>query len=273
MRSFSSARCRVLVVVVCAWALTADSSVFAQASRVYEPRGPAVTAQAEEALYNMVGVYVHGIWPREEVLSTGIPSARLDPALVDGFDTTLVQILSPDLLAGDRGDTAGRFSKGDWLGLKKLHWDEDFVVGRFPVRLKGEPARVEFRGSWDYVSLTLVAPDHFPADPRRMTDAEVLKYVAEVLNIPKSSLGGMKVERRTAEIGAQKMPICYGKIRDAERVEVMDRSDQNGWWSYIPFWIAPDRCFVSVVTADVKGVRLPDEWKRLWPLREAAVEK
>ena len=233
----------------------------------YIPKGPQETENFEKGLYELLPGYVCGIYPKAAILATGVSEKDLPPESAERMtrykekiEAWLTRVLRKQLWPK-------RFDKSDWLGIRKLHWDTDYIVGRF-VSIAEEPTYkgtiVEFQADGRSMDLTITSPSLFVADANALSDLQIRNFTSKILNIPQEKVNKIEVEKQFATLAG--IDLCYGKMRCEWDERNWGHEDliKREWWSYIPFWYIKGKMFVSVSTIEWKRGERPASAKSNW---------
>jgi len=166
-----------------------------------------------------------------------------------------------------------QFNKGDWLGIRKLHWDTDYIVGRFVSAAEEslyKGAIVEFQASDRSMDLTITSPSLLSADANGLSDAKILSFTSNILNIPQEKLNKIKIEKHFITVAG--IDLCNGKMqcewdeRDErdEKYWSCDELIKREWWSYIAFWYIKGKMVLSISTIEWRKGDLPASTKSSW---------
>jgi len=236
----------------------------------YIPKGPKETEEFEKRLYELLPGYVCGIYPKDAILAKGVSEKNLPPESAARLaeykkiiETWLNRVLHVKL-------KPKRFNKGDWLGIRKLHWDTDYIVGRFVSASEEFPykgAIVEFQADDRSMDLTITSPLLLTADANGLSDANILNFTSKILNIPQEELNKIKIEKYYITVAG--IDLCNGKMQCEwdERDEKYWRPDElikREWWSYIAFWYIKGKMVVHISTIEWKKGDLPASTKSSW---------
>jgi len=231
----------------------------------YVPKGPKETAEFEKGLYQLLPGYVHGIYPKAAVLANGVSEKDLSPKNATRMiqykkkiQTWLTRVLKIAL-------KPEQLNKGDWLGIRKLHLDTDYIVGGFVSAAKGSTtyrdAVVEFQADDRSIDLTITSPLLFAADANGLSDVQIRNLASKILNIHKKKVSRINVEKHFTTLAG--IDLCYGKMRCEWNERKPDYSKRE-WWSYIPFWYIKGKMFVHISTIEWKKGELPASAKSTW---------
>lgn len=236
----------------------------------YIPKGPKETEEFEKGLYKSLPVYICGIYPKGTILATGVSETNLPPEKAarltqykDKVEIWLTRILKKEL-------KPKIFNRGDWLGIRKLRWDTDYIVGRFVGASEEFPykgAIVEFQADDRSMDLTITSPLLLTADANGLSDANILNFTSKILNIPQEKLNKIKVEKHFIAVAG--IDLCNGKMqcewdeRD-EKYWSTDELVKRKWWSYIAFWYIKGKMVVHISTIDWEKGEFPASTKSTW---------
>ena len=202
--------------------------------------GPADSASFEMALFDRMGAYAYGIWPRAEKLANAERPGRQYVAHIEQW---LERILQEDIKPA-----AGRWGTDRWLMVPQLRLDEDFILGRFVSWNQKIQGDVEFQATVDDLSITVKSSELFSID--RLDDAKVRQALCAILHIPPENIKDLRVESHSGVLGDDKTPVCYGKVFCNWNLHKDPLKFDREWWSYIPFWITTGKMCVFVSTRD-----------------------
>jgi len=219
----------------------------------YVPKGPKETAEFEKGLYQLLPGYVHGIYPKPAILANGVSEKNLSSessarikTYKEKIQTWLTCVLRIEL-------KPKQFNKADWLGIRRLHLDTNYIVGRFVSAAKASTtyggAIVEFQANDRSIDLTIASPSLFAADANGLSDGQIRNLATKILNIPKEKVGRIDVEKHFTTLAG--IDLCYGKMRCEWNEKIPDYSKRK-WWSYIPFWYIKGKMFFDISMIDWK---------------------
>jgi len=231
----------------------------------YVPKGPTETEGFEKGLYQLLPGYVHGIYPKASLLADGVSEESLSPQdamrmtqYKKEIESWLNRVLRIEL-------KPKQFSRPDWLGIRKLHLDRAYIVGRFTSPAKEassyRDAVVEFQADDRSISLTMSSGLLFAADANGLSSLQISDLASKVLNIPHEKVSKIDVEKHLTTLAG--VEVCYGKMRCEWNEREPDYTKRQ-WWSYIPFWYVKGRLFVNISTMAWKEKGLPASTKSSW---------
>jgi hypothetical protein len=223
------------------------------ASKEYDPVGPAETAGLETALRHKMGGYNVAFWPRPEKLAGAIAGAKLPKAYIDEIKKWLPRVLQPGL-------RPNRLDPNEWLGVRKLYFNSNRIIGRFPVvDVNGV---LEFKARYRGLSITVNSRSLFPKAASGMTSEDIKEIITGVLAFPEEKKNKIVIQSHVATLAG--VDVCYGKLFCEWTEKSSPFKTDRHWWSYIPFWYAKGKLYVSVATVE-KGDRPHAAIKERWP--------
>lgn len=228
-------------------------AVISAASKGYEPVGPAETALLEKALRNKMAGYNCAFWPRAEKLDKAILGKSLPKEYTDSIKKWLARVLQPDLVPK-------KLDPNDWLGVRKLYFNRNRIIGRFPVAdVNGV---VEFKARYRGLSITIHSDMLFLTPASDMTSDKVTEMMTKILKIPEEKISKINIKSHIEKLA--NVDVCYGKMFCEWTETSSPFESERQWWSYIPFWYMKGKMFVSITT--VEPTDLPHATiKERWP--------
>ena len=228
------------------------TSMAAAASPEYIAKGPRETEEFEKGLYEQLPVYLCGIYPRDAILGQGVSEGNLPPEIGERMklykktiETWLTRVLVP-------GVKPAQFNRDGWLGIRKLRWDMNYIVGKFIGATKQAPykgAVVEFQANDQSMELTVTCPSLLTADANSLSDAKILDFTSKILNIPEEKVSKTKIEKHFITVAG--IDVCNGKML-CEWDPKHSPPEEREWWSHIPFWYVKGKFVLAVSIVDWK---------------------
>jgi len=214
----------------------------------YEPKGPTETAGLETALRKRLGVYVEGIWPRAEVLAGATRGKQLPEKDVQRLQAWLRRIVKKSLVPE-------RVDPNAWYGVRRLHFNQDYIIGQFPTSPQG--ITLQFQANGVGLTLTGASASFFPNGVAGISDAEIIKAITGLVNYPEDMVPSIALEKKVEQMGEtnKEVSVCYGKLRsggyDPMRSPYHSPPPENElknvptWWNHMTFWMTKGRVFIS----------------------------
>lgn len=213
----------------------------------YAPIGPEQSVAFEKALLEAGPEYVEGIFPKMEILNTGIPKNEIPSYWTQVVEMWLKRVLQSDFAPGPKTEIA-------MYGLPELRWKSDYIVGYYVAvpNKKSEPnSRVEFQATDRHLSITIFMEEKIVADVNTLPDDVILEMLKKYMAVPEGKVSQISIEKANKILAGT--PICYGKMR-CEFHELRDtgveKEKNRRWWSYMFFWITKDKFHITVFTID-----------------------
>ncbi len=212
----------------------------------YKPTGPDQTVAFEKALLEASPGCVDGIFPRQEILNTGIPKNKILPRWIQMIETWLSKVLCPNYSPKPKTEIT-------MYGLPELRWKSDYIVGYYliiPEDSNELTSRVEFQATDRDLSITIFMVEKI-TDVNALSDDTVLQILEKYMAVPEDKLPKISIEKTHKVLAG--VPVCYGKMRCEfhERRDIgPDKDKKRRWWSYMFFWITEDKFYISVSTID-----------------------
>ena len=170
---------------------------------VYVQIGPDSTKELERGLSDVNWSYQFAIWPREEMLASGIPADRLPKDYVADVKSRLDGVVNARV-------KPAQIDTKDWVGLKGLRNDHDCILGKL-TSADGK-YRLRFIMEEYDANITFEGPDLLAGEPADMTGEKACAAAAALLAIPQDKVAELKGSGTLKEIAG--VPVYYGIIRD-----------------------------------------------------------
>ena len=216
---------------VCFWiALLFSADLYAEE---YVPIGPSETVPFEKGLFHCTGGGVKGVWPSTATLTNAVPTDRLPAAYVQELKAWLDLVLRPQFKPVDTNAV-------EWKGLRNLHWNYNFIIGRWETAQ--QEATVEVQADEQGMGVSVVSAKLLNMKASEITDGDLRKLASLVLAIPEEKLDKIEIEKRVREVAGA--PVCFGHMR----CEWHERSGGVAphWWSGIGFWFINGKLFLGI---------------------------
>jgi hypothetical protein len=241
---------RIQITVIILICIFVANGTVAQTSE-YVPVGSSETETFEKGLYGLLPVYVCGIYPKADKMKASVSWKNIPLKYTKKMGAWVNRVLKPEL-------TPEQSDKSNWAGIRKIRWNQNYLVGRFVSSGKKgslyKNASVEFQADDRSISLTITSDSLFPQDANDMSDTQILGSVIKVLNIPEDKTSKIDIEKHLCTVAG--INVCYGKMR-CEWNEKEPNDSEREWWSYVPFWYIKGKVFVHISTIEWKEGERP----------------
>jgi len=223
----------------------------ARQSPNFEVVGPQETAAFERSLDRRLAAYAWGIWPRSERLAGALRGADLPKQYVNRLQTWLQRIVRKELLPV-------RIDPNQFYGIARLRGGHNFIIGR--LSRPGQSTTVQFQANGLRIVITAQSQSLFPNGVYQLSDADIIKAIAGLLNYPEEKVASITIEKHFEELGEtdKKIPVCYGRLRsdgyDEKKGPFQTKEGRMvnipTWWNDMIFWVRPGELFISSTMVD-----------------------
>jgi len=214
-------------------------SVAGFAAMGFTQTGPDETAALERGLFDLMGVYQLAIWPRQDILSAGVGSADLPKEYVQAVKASLEKVVGGAVKPVE-------FDSGEWLGLRKLRFERNFISGTF-TSADGK-CKAQFQATCDDMAITFASEELLSEDPGDMTTDRISALAKAFLNIPTEKVAMLKADGAVGSVAGT--AVYHGVLRCDWVSDTESPIKERRWWSYMPYLYAKGKMLIDVSTHD-----------------------